>query len=68
MELSTYDVEVIYKEGRRHGDADALSRHPNPDEREEEEDEMLSALYAKWAKPPIQETNNLSALFDEEDT
>ena len=47
MELSSYDVEVIYKEGKRHGDADALSRHPNPDEvdpEDEEEKEILSAI------------------------
>ena len=47
MELSSYDVEVIYKEGKKHGDADALSRHPHPDEvnsEEEEEKEILSAI------------------------
>ena len=46
MELSTYDVEVIHKEGKKHGDADALSRHPHPDEPdpEEDEDSILSTV------------------------
>ena len=55
MELSTYDVEVIYKEGKRHGDADALSRHPNPDEEREEEKEFLSAITEKEQSEPIGE-------------
>ena len=45
MELSTYDMDVIFKEGKRHADADALSRHPDPDEPEEEdEDDFISSL------------------------
>ena len=70
MELSTYDVEVIYKEGRRHGDADALSRHPNPDEAsEEEEEEVLSALsdklpnVAAWEE---QEGEDVAGMLDDE--
>ena len=51
MELSTYDVEVIYKEGKRHGNADALSRHPCPDEASPEmEEEVLSALSDGFGK------------------
>ena len=47
MELSTYNVEVIYKEGKRHNDADALSRHPQPDEPDEVESDMISTLKTK---------------------
>ena len=52
MELSTYDVEVIYKEGKKHGDADALSRHPQPDDRTEDESEreVLSTVEAEMGQ------------------
>ena len=56
MELSSYDVEVIYKEGRRHGDADALSRHPCPDEPDEEKDDP--DFVASIAKSAKSETGN----------
>ena len=49
MELSSYDFIMTYKEGRRHTDADALSRHPNPDEPDEEkEDEIISQVNAEF--------------------
>ena len=57
MELSTYDVEVIHKAGKSHGNADALSRHPNPDEPdpEDETDEVLSAMTDDKQKAPDDE-------------
>ena len=46
MELSTYEFNMVYKEGRKHADADALSRHPAPDEADEHahEEEVLSLV------------------------
>ena len=49
MELSSYDFVMTYKEGRRHTDADALSRHPNPDEPDEEtEEEIISSTETEF--------------------
>ena len=46
MELATYEMDLIFKEGKRHADADALSRHPDPDEpdAEDEDDDFISTL------------------------
>ena len=46
MELSTYEFNMVYKEGRKHADADALSRHPEPDEADEDahDEEVLSLI------------------------
>ena len=52
IELSTYEFEMLYKEGKRHADADALSRHPEPDEPDEtEEDEEIISLLT--TAPPV---------------
>ena len=67
LELSTYDVEVTYKEGKRHGDADALSRHPHPDEAtgDENEREVLSALTPEMGEEvPLMEEPNEEEMDD----
>ena len=45
MMLSTFDFEMIYRQGKRHSDADALSRHPDPDEPDPpSDDEIISTI------------------------
>ena len=44
IELNLYDFDVIYKKGRKHGDADAMSRLDSHDDVAEEEEEDLAGL------------------------
>ena len=41
IELESYDFQLIYRQGRKHCDADALSRRDNPDEDCATDDEQL---------------------------
>ena len=43
-EIEGYDFQLIYKEGNKHSDADALSRRPNEDEDCVSDDEDFAAL------------------------
>lgn len=43
-EMERYNFQLIYKEGKKHSDADALSRRPNEDEDCVSDDEDFSAL------------------------
>ena len=46
IELESYDFELIYRQGRKHNDADALSRRDNPDEDCATDDEGLAGMEA----------------------
>ena len=46
LELESYNFELIYRQGRKHGDADALSRLENADEDCATDHELLEGLEA----------------------
>ena len=57
LELQSYDFELLYKKGKHNVDADALSRHPNPDPPQEntEEDDIFIAGAMTVTEAPIAE-------------
>ena len=79
MELSTYEMDLVFKQGRKHADADALSRHPHPDEPvpQEDDEHIISSLRsgeeveicfvaaAFQSEIPLLEINMDEAVMDE---
>ena len=67
--IKQYDYEVVHRKGRRHGNADGLSRRPAKDEAVNpfrEETEMVSEGLPKLST--IDRTNNETDSFPGEET
>ena len=49
LEIQTFDLQIVYKSGQLHSDADALARHPSPDlptDKEDHNDILIAGALA----------------------